>query len=56
MTPKSLAMTLEDNKTVVRRQFDLIQRRDLDALDEAMAPDIANHALGTVQVAPAPSR
>jgi predicted ester cyclase len=42
-------MTLEENKTIVRRQFDLIQRHDLDALDEVMAADVANHALGKIQ-------
>lgn len=43
-------MTPDENIAVVRRQFDLIQRGDLDALDELHAPDFANHALGRVQV------
>jgi predicted ester cyclase len=43
-------MTLEENKAVVRRQFDLIQNGDWDALDEVMSPDVANYALGRVQV------
>jgi predicted ester cyclase len=43
-------MTLEENKAVVQRQFDLIQSGDLDALDEVMAPDVANYALGRAQV------
>jgi steroid delta-isomerase-like uncharacterized protein len=43
-------VSLEENKAVVRRQFDLIQRGDLDALDEVMAADVANHALGKIQV------
>ncbi len=42
-------MTLEENKAVVRRQFDLIQQGRLDALSEVMAGDVANHAVGRVQ-------
>jgi len=43
-------MTLEENKAVVRRQFDLIQQEDFDALDELHTPDFANHALGRIQI------
>src|SRR5437667_2085576 len=43
-------MTLEENKAIVRRQFDLVQRGDLDALSDVMATDVTNHALGSVQV------
>jgi predicted ester cyclase len=43
-------MTLEENKAIVRRQFDLVERRDLGALDEVMAADGANHALGRIVV------
>jgi ketosteroid isomerase-like protein len=42
-------MTLEDNKALVRRQFDAIQAQDWDAFDALHTPDIANHALGRVQ-------
>jgi predicted ester cyclase len=43
-------MTLEENKAIVRRLFDVIQRGDYAAFDELMAPDFANHALGRVQI------
>ena len=49
-------MTLEENKAVVRRLFDLIQRGDLDTMDELMAPDFANHALGRIQTGLEPWR
>ena len=42
-------MTLEENRAVVRRQFELIQLGELDTLDEVMASDVANHALGRIQ-------
>ena len=42
-------MTLEENKAIVRRQFDLIQAGTIDALDEVMASDMVNHAVGRAQ-------
>ena len=42
-------MTLEENRAIVRRQFELIQFGDLDTFDKVMASDVANHALGRIQ-------
>src|SRR5439155_16820825 len=42
-------MRLEENKAIVRRQFDLIQAGTIDALDEVMASDMVNHAVGRAQ-------
>ena len=43
-------MTIEENKAVIQRQFDLIQNGDLEALDEVMSPEVSNYALGGAQI------
>ena len=42
-------MTLEENKAIIGRQFELIQQGKIDALDEVMASDMVNHAVGRAQ-------
>lgn len=42
-------MTIEDNKAVIRRLIEVVDRGDYDAMDELFAADFANHALGSVQ-------
>jgi len=42
-------MKIEDNKAVIRRLIEVVDRGDCDAMDELFAPDFANHALGGIQ-------
>lgn len=38
-------MSLEENKAIVRRLFEAVNKRDLALFDELMAPDFVDHAL-----------
>ncbi len=38
-------MSLEENKTTVRKLFEAFNKRNLDELDELMAPDFVDHLL-----------
>jgi len=38
-------MSLEENKAIVRRLFEAVNKRDPALLDELMAPDYVDHAL-----------
>jgi len=38
-------MSLEENKAIIRRFFEAVNKRDAALLDELMAPDYVDHAL-----------
>ena len=40
-----VCMSLEQNKAIIRRLFEAVNKRDLALLDELMAPDYVDHAL-----------